>query len=694
LYGAQGSTCTANVSSDVSKNIRFDGQAIWRYHPGSHIFEVFAEGGGNTFDVEIDDKGRIYSGDNGVTRGRYYKQGAYHLRNLGKHGAFTNPYALGFLPDMKLTGEAVRFTHAFVRYQEQNLPRRYHDRMIAINPMQSFVQLTRFDPSGSTFAVTDEDRILRTKDHWFRPVDITTGPDGAVYICDWYDSRLSHVDPRDTWSKSTGRIYRLRNKSIPAGFSTINIKQLSAEELLKTISNPNRWYRQTALTEISDRKDTSLVKPLRQQLLSGNGQSALEALWALHAIEGIKDDVALAALRHNDWSVRMWAVRLIGDTKEPSASTANELSELATREQHPEVRSQLAATAKRLSGDRTISIVGSLLRSHDDSNDPDIPLQLWWALESKSISDKDAIVELFSDRTLWTNDVVAGTILSRLTQRWIMEGDAESFNACAKLAGLAPSQQLAKPLINGIEEGLRGKDMTNLSPRLVQALKPFQSHYEKETVALLLRQGDQPSVTKALQVAADPRAPIGERLSYIRIFGEINQPVAVPALIRLMEGIQSSPAVRQAALEAMARYDDPAIGAHVVEAYPDVLRSDPDVRMAALSLLSLRTTWAVQLLDAISRKTKSGEKFVAHSIDRRDVPASISRQLMLLGDKDITDIATQLWPDVAAASTEMKSNRINEVVSILKSGKGDATNGKGIFATRCGSCHRLFNEGG
>ena len=68
LYGAQGSTTTANISSAVSKNIAFSGQVIWRYNIDTKVFEVFAEGGGNTFNVEFDSKGRLYSGNNGSDR--------------------------------------------------------------------------------------------------------------------------------------------------------------------------------------------------------------------------------------------------------------------------------------------------------------------------------------------------------------------------------------------------------------------------------------------------------------------------------------------------------------------------------------------------------------------------------------------------------------------------------------------------
>ena len=136
LYGATGSTVTSTISSSVTKNVHFEGQSIWRYHPETEIFELFAEGGGNTFHVEIDAKGRLYSGDNGAsTRGQYYKQGAYYIKNWGKHGALTNPYAFGYLENMSLEGDKMRFTHAWIKYEGAALPSRYQNKMLAINPL-------------------------------------------------------------------------------------------------------------------------------------------------------------------------------------------------------------------------------------------------------------------------------------------------------------------------------------------------------------------------------------------------------------------------------------------------------------------------------------------------------------------------------------------------------------------------------
>jgi len=693
LYGAQGSTCTANVSSSATKNVSFNGQVIWRYHPESQVFEIFAEGGGNTFDIEIDDKGRLYSGDNGNDRGLYYKQGAYHQRNLGKHGAFTNPYALGFLPEMEHHGDMARFTHAFVRYEEESLPPRYHNQMIAINPLQRYVLLSSFDRHGSTFSNTDGSRILETTDPWFRPVDIITGPDGFIYLADWYDSRLTHVDPRDTWSKTTGRIYRLRSRNSKPTISKFDISAYSNDQLISLFSGKSRWFRQQAMLELGNRKDNSLVPQLLNVLKADTGQVALEALWALHLSNGFDEAAAVTALRHSDPYVRMWAVRLLGDQKNTSIEIAKELERLSATEPHPETRSQLAASAKRFPAPVAIPIIKNLLMNDNDATDPDIPLQLWWAIESKSISDRSLVVSLFRDGMIWKKKIVSQFILSRLAQRWMMEGGDENYAACADLLNQAPSSKLAGPFVDGLQEGLRGRDVSILSPALVKSMKPYQALMDKEPLSFSLRQDDKTAIDAALKIIADDNAEVIERLAYIRVFGEINHPESVPVLLKLIESGRSSGAIKQAALEALPRYDDPQIGVRVTAAYPDKLRSESMVRYAALALLACRQEWTMNLLEAIDRKKLPGEKFIAHTIDKADVPLPIAQQLMLHPSPSISAAVAKLWPEVVPASAEEKKQQLERVSQLLKTGAGDATSGKLIFSSLCGRCHRLFGEG-
>ena len=216
LYAAQGSTVTGNIiRPGLDKNpVRSMGQLIWRYHPERKIYEIFAEGGGNAFGVEIDSAGRVYSGHNGGnTRGFHYPQGGYLRKGFTKHGALSNPYAFGFFPHMKHPN-VERFTHNFIIYEADSLPEKYRGNLFGVEPLQGRVVEADIQPRGSTFETRDIQRPVTTPDPWFTPVDIKLGPDGGIYVCDWYDDNVSHLEASvGKTDKKDGRIYRLIGKN-------------------------------------------------------------------------------------------------------------------------------------------------------------------------------------------------------------------------------------------------------------------------------------------------------------------------------------------------------------------------------------------------------------------------------------------------------------------------------------------------
>lgn len=685
LYGAQGSTTWATINSSVSKNVHFKGQAIWRYHPETEVFEIFAEGGGNTFHVEIDEKGRIYSGHNGgANRGQYYKQGAYYAKNWGKHGALTNPYAFGFFQHMDLEGENLRFTHGFIKYDGANLPKRYKGSMIAMNPLHNFVQVSDFEADGSTFKNIDRERILTTDDHWFRPVDIKAGPDGGVYLADWYDSRLSHIDPRDTWHKGSGRIYRLRNKD-QSPSEHFDLSTYTTLQLIELLSSSNKWFRQQALRQFGDRKDANAIPILTKILKEGDGQYALEALWALNLSGGFNEKIADFSLSHKDPFVRMWAVRLLGDQKRIAKTLAYKLGQIAELELHPEVCSQLAASAKRFSGKDGLPILKALMQRNEDVEDPHNPMLIWWALETHAEKSREKVLELFQDSTLWESPIVQEVLLERLMQRYVMAGGEENIASATQLLQLAPSSQSASPLITGLMEGLRGKDTQNLPPDLLFAMEKYQSEFGENTLALKLQQGSAQALEQSLNIITNIKADRLERLTYIRILGETNQPGAIPSLLEVVKNSSNSGAIRQAALQALMRYNLEEIGEKVIGWYPDGLRADPDVKLAALNLLASRPNWSKLLFDAIENSRK---------IYARDIPIQIVQQIKLLNDPTIEAATNRIWPNIQPISSAEKQKRIASLKQLLQNNVGNIQKGKLVFQRVCGSCHQLFDEGG
>jgi putative heme-binding domain-containing protein len=537
---------------------------------------------------------------------------------------------------------------------------------------------------GSTFKNIDERKIIETNDHWFRPVNIKAGPDGAVYIADWYDSRLSHVDPKDTWHKSSGRIYRLRAKGVNTVIPKFDLSKLTNAELIKKLGDKNKWFRQQALLQFANRKDRSIV-PMLTSILKGNSSDlALEALWAINLSGGFNDDLASIALEHPNQYVREWTVRLIGDKRKISSGIAQKLAIIAAKESSSSVRSQLAATAKRLPGIYAIPIVKNLIKYHDDSNDPDIPLLIWWAIESKSESDRDRILTIFEDKSLWQKKLVQNFLLKRLMQRYILSAGEANYNAASKLISLSPDKQNARILISGLREGLRGKDIIGLSVELTKAIQPYQSELFGAPLTLSIRQGNQTSINKALNIISNENADFDHRLSYIIVFGQTNQPESVPVLLQIVESSKSTPAMKEAALQALQRYNLDEIGLRAVKAYPQ-FRGDIGVRNAAIDLFASRANWANQLFIAI-RETKR--------INKDDVSDQVARRLKLLNDAKITALADQLWPNVKISSSSEKNAALAKYSKIIKSGSGNLSNGRTLYLANCGYCHKLFNEGG
>ena len=305
LYGVHGSTSTARV-----RDVSFLGQAVWRYHPDTDDFELFAQGGGNPWTLSFDSKGRAFSGDNGGnSRGFHWVTGGRYDKNWPKHGPFNRPYSYGSIPNMDHEGYAARFAMTSVIYEDGRLPG-YEGQLISGMALTSRIQATRLVGDGSTFRTVDTDALVTTDDRSFRPVDMAVGPDGAIYVADWCDIRMDHTDPRDTWDKSCGRIWRLRAKDWrPA--PRFDLSARSSGELVQLLDDPRKWYRDHARRLLGERRDRSVLPELRRLARESRGQLALEALWTAYQIAGMDQEWALPLMSHGDAPVRLWAVRLL-----------------------------------------------------------------------------------------------------------------------------------------------------------------------------------------------------------------------------------------------------------------------------------------------------------------------------------------------------------------------------------------------
>lgn len=678
LYAAQGSTVSADVvRPGIDKTpVHSMGQLIWRYHPETRRYEVFAEGGGNAFGVEIDAKGRIFSGHNGGdTRGFHYVQGGYSQKGFEKHGPLSNPYAFGYFPAMKHP-QVPRFTHTFLIYGDDALPEQYRGKLFGVAPLLSHVVVSEIKPLGSTFETRDVGFAATSADPWFRPVDIKEGPDGALYVADWYDGQVNHFRNHEGQiDRTNGRIYRIRSADAAPSRSA-DLGKKSTDELVVALTTGNAWARQTALRLLGDWKDPSTVPALRRMLRDGTGQPALEALWALHFVGGLDETTALSTLEHTDPYVRLWTVRLLGDENRVSPTIAAKLVERAQAETNVEARNQLACTARRLPAALGLPMVARLITHKEDATDPQIPLLLWWAIEARCENDRDAVLALFQDPAFWNQPIVETQILARLMRRFAASGSRKDLLTCARLLERAPGKPQTSQLMLGFEQAFKGRPLAGLPDELAAALAKSGGG----SLLLDVRRGRPEAIDEALRIVADDKADRQRRLACVEVFGEVKQTRSVGPLLEIVERSRDDE-LRSIALTALLPYDDPRIAAAVIARYRDL----PDsVRDSALTLLASRKASTLAFLQAVDRK----------AVDPATVSQEAVRRLTVHHDDRIASMIGRHWGAVEGAASSELQRQVEQFVRIAQSGSGDRAKGRALFSASCAKCHTLFGQGG
>ncbi len=716
LYGCQGSTVTAKV-----RGLEFQ-QAIWRYHPVSRRFELFSEGGGNMWGLDYDQDGELFASTNGgggvpawsidapaPFPGRYVSfrmihmvQGAYYAKSFAKHGELHNPYAFGYFERVPAAAyKGFHVTPGGTIYQGDTFPPEYRGRFVANDLLEHTVQWSALEPWGTTFKGKFDGHLLVANDTWFAPSDTMQGPDGAVYVADWSDQRMSHPDPDAEWDRSNGRIYRIQAQAAAGGsaaqaFARIvpggSIGGLSGPELLALLEQPNNWYVRQARSELTRRRDSTLYPRLRDLVeAGGDRQVALEALWALHTSGGADEAWLRVQLRHVSPRLRRWAVRLLGDQERLAPETEAALLALAAAEPDGKVRGQLAATAARLRPEPGLGIAQRVAVQDRDAADPFVPLQLWWAVERHAVSGMDAAVALFAGPAAWNSRLAQQSLLPRLVRRYGAEGTAAALRAGAALLAAQPAGTDRSVLREALEQGLRQRAATrrlgldDLPPALVrQLLAEWTAETQDEgLLRFLVWLGHGPARARTLVLAGDRARAAVSRAALVLSLSDPARTEDAGRFLAWVAGDSPEP-VKLAAIEALQAFELPDVAAGLLREYA---RLGPALQARVRSVLLARRTGAAALLNAVD----------AGRIAARDVPQAEVRGIAKFADPALDALVRRHWGKVNDTPEDKLSivRRFNNDLNLQRDKPpGVPERGRELYRQLCAACHRLHGEGG
>ncbi len=706
LYGTQGTNITADI-----RGIEFE-QGVWRYHPVTREFELFCEGGGNSWGLDFDRYGNLfYSTNHGGYLMHHGVQGAYLGKSFSKHGELHNPFAFGYfdhVPHDDFRGGHVTVGGLF--YQGNALPARYRDKYIAADLLDHAVRWHRVHPTGSTFRSENGGTLVMANDTWFAPSDVLVGPDGGVYVADWHDKRTAHPDPDADWDRSNGRIFRIRSSAAQRG-KPADAHALSSQQLVKWLTRDSGWHRRRARRILAERQDPSVLPMLQRRVLQGDNETfGLEALWALYGCGGMDASLAQRLIEHRSPWVRSWTVRLMGDARRVPSELASRFAEMGARERNPVVVSQLACTARRLPPAQALPILRAIAVQDDWVDDPYIPLLVWWAVEQHALSAIDELVDWCCSPRAWQQPMVRDAIVGRLVRRYAGEGSRETLTACAQLLRAAPTPADQRNLLVNLDAGLkmigrpepdglpmgtaftrfavvsagrpnRATRLESVSDELANWMRRFevQDTIDPLFIRVAMRLGSERAESRAIALACDDAQPVELREAMLEVLQELGGPDCAKQLLTLLDAEQPD-RIRLATLNALRGFDGPRIARVVLDRYGGM--SAP-VRRHARRLLFDRTPWARALLEAIDKAMFSADEVSLDEV----------RRLSRHGDRRIDALVRKHWGEVRAGTPEEKLAEVRRLQNDLRAASGDLGQGRQLFEKLCSTCHKMDGKG-
>lgn len=712
LYGLNGSTTTCQI-----RGLEFQ-QGVWRFHPVTREFELFCEGGGNLYGMSFDAEGNLIYSGNGNYLAFHALQGAYYLKTFGKHGPLHNPYAYGYFTDLQKhgplpggpsTGGTIYLSPPQKEGQQvpTAFPSQFQNTLISGNFLGHSISWWRMSPLGVTFSARNEGLLVDSQDPWSCPTDLCLGPDGAIYWCDFYDQRTAHPDPDAQWDRTNGRIYRVAAQGM-AKPRPVTLRDLSSADLVKQLEHPG-WHANRARVILAERRDPAVIPDLQGKVLAEKDPlCALQYLWALHVSGGLTADISRQLLDHPAAAVRRWAVRLIGDPQAAPVGSGERLVKLAAEEGDITVRSQLAATARRLPA-VSLPILKNLLQQTPDQVDPYLSLMIWWGLESQSLPQLQLIVDEFSRLEHYSQSAWLFQI-EKLVRRYAAEGNRVGYDACALLLGAGDeipfvNEKLEPALRQGLAEraselpGIGQGDFLAAFSSQVDSLKTAERKLPRKTVEPVagpllnlirnrfFKQLHSVEIEKVALLTQDPElkqkflksfveghpATRTVKLSLLESFGDAD---CVPLVLPLLESELRLPALR-----VLARFDQPDILSRVIALYPTL---QGDEQRAAQDLCLRRPAGTLALLKLVDDQR----------LTPADLPLDQLRLVALHGNETLNALVRKHWGNLQPGTSEEKLATVRRFKNDLRAAGGNAVQGKVHFTKHCATCHKLFDEGG
>ncbi len=321
IYADHGYNNDTTLTGSDGSSIKMNSGNCYRFKPDGSRVEQFTWGQVNPFGLMFDPLGDLWSAD-------CHSSPVYVLLRGAYYPSFGKPHdGLGFAPDICAHSHGSTAIAGIVYYAAENFPAEYRGNTFIGNVMTCRINRDSFAEHGSTRIAREEPDFLSSDDPWFRPVDLQLGPDGALYVADFYNRIIGHYEVRldhPGRDRERGRIWRIVYRGDTGGRSGEAQPRLALSDgvdgLIAELGNPNITRRMLAMNTLVDKIGQPVIEPLRKTLqTAANPFQKAHGLWVLHRLGSLDEKTLASAAVDDDRLVRVHVMRVLSEIDSWSA---------------------------------------------------------------------------------------------------------------------------------------------------------------------------------------------------------------------------------------------------------------------------------------------------------------------------------------------------------------------------------------
>ncbi|MBB5033965.1 PVC-type heme-binding CxxCH protein [Prosthecobacter vanneervenii] len=686
LYGNQGVFTQSHIGKPGTPDDKRTtlNAGVWRYHPVRHVFEIFCSGGSNQWGLDYNSNGhffmthcRSFWGKGGTTHA--IRNGHFWNQANSKYAPFISATAPDFAPDLQNylpasarydSGEggagkpgttAVYGGHSHVGtiiYNGDNWPAIYRDHLFTHNLHGHQINQQHMVRTGSGYETFHAGYdLLYSPAPDYIPVDLQTGPDGAVYVIDWTDTQHCHNPEDEKWDRSNGRIYRISWKETYKPVK-VDLERMSGSQLVELQLIGTDWEARMARKRLQETPAADVTKIY--DLEYKGDLFWLRALWTLASQNQFDAPIAQQGVEHPNDIVRSWAIQLATEEAGKPKLSATTLLKLAQTDPSPTVRLALASALPNLAP-QTVWEVSSALAMHaEDKDDRFLPKMIWFGLARVIAED-------------WPRGLAlaAKTPLPSLA-------DSIRWYAATTPAGreaLIPTIQTERDL-KILAFGMKDEAKAAMPKAWPQLQAKFPGATADQLSALF---GDKTVLAKMRGILADASQPLPQRRSAFDLLKRVSDPEATPIFATLLD----HPDFTSAVIPLLSRSSDPVTATALISRFPKLNDTD---RAAALGTLTSRAELAQPLLAAVK----------AGTFDKKYLSSLQIRQMRSLNNTEINSLLDVTWGKVNESNEAAKASiaKLKKAYQSAPLWAFNAKSGEETFKQVCAICHAMGGVGG